>query len=386
MIRSPAKPLRRVLLAGIASVLAGCVASTPIKPADVMAGRGTAAYAPTPEDSRLWVQAEQIDKALSKSEALYRDTAAVAYVQSVADKLYPEFAGRIRVRIVRSADFNAFALPNGSIYINTGLLAKLGNEAQLATVLAHEAVHFIDRHALSQTRNIKSIRVLALGVALAGIPLAGDLLAISSIYGYSRELERDADSGGYLRLLTAGYDVRESVAVFESMLKEVKELDIDQPVFFSSHPRLQERIDSFRELSGKTPAGGVVGRDEYVQALCKVYVVDLETQLRLARFKGVIYLLEDASRRPNYPAYADYFLGEAYRQRDEKDDKSKAEAAYRRALAAAPEYTPTYRALGVLLYQHKRYAEARPLLEQYLQRAPGAADRGYVDHYLADMK
>lgn len=386
MIRSPAKLLRRALLAGTACALAGCVASTPITPADVMAGRGTAAYAPTAEDSRLWVQAEQIDQALSRSDALYRDAAAVAYVQKVADKLYPEFAGRIRVRIVRSADFNAFALPNGSIYINTGLLAKLTNEAQLATVLAHEAVHFIERHALSQSRNIKSMRVLALGVALAGIPLAGDLLAISSIYGYSRELERDADSGGYRRLLTAGYDVRESVAVFESMLKEVKELDIDQPVFFSSHPRLQERIDSFRELSAKASARGIVGRDVYVHALGKVYVVDLETQLRLARFKGVIYLLEDAGRRVNYPAYADYFLGEAYRQRDEKDDRSKAEAAYRRALAAAPEYAPTYRALGVLLYQQKRYVEARPLLEQYLQRAPSAVDRGYVDHYLAEMK
>lgn len=342
--------------------------------------------APTAEESRLWVQAEEFDKALRKSDALYPNAAVVAYVQGVMDKLYPEFEGRIRVGIVRSPAFNAFALPNGSIYINTGLLAKLANEAQMATVLAHEASHFLHRHSLSQSRNVKNMSALALGVALAGVPLAGEVIAVSSIYGYSRDLERDADKTGYERLLAAGYDPRESVRVFESMLREVRALDIDQPVFFSSHPRLQERIESFRDLSSRAAAGGFTGRDEYVRTMREVYVADLETQLRFARYKAVIYLLEDEARRALYPAHADYYLGEAYRQRNDKGDRQKAEAAYRQALAAAPDFAPSYRALGVLLYQQKRHAEARPLLEQYLQRAPSAPDRAYVDQYLANMK
>jgi beta-barrel assembly-enhancing protease len=373
-------------LAGVGALLAGCVASTPLKPEEIAAGTGQAALAPTAEESRLWVQAEEFDAALKKSDALYPNDAATRYVQGLMDKLYPEFAAKIHVGIVRSPEFNAFALPNGSVYVNTGLLAKLDNEAQLATVLAHEATHFLHRHSLNQARNVKSMSVFAMGVALAGIPLAGDLIAISSIYGYSRDLEREADSNGYERLQRAGYDVRESVAVFESMLKEVKALDIDQPVFFSSHPRLQERIDSFKALSAKAPAGGFIGHDEYVQAMREVYVIDLETQMRLASYRSLIYLLEDPGRREHYPSHADYFLGEAYRQRDEKDDRAKAEAAFRKALAAAPDYAPTYRALGVLLYQQKRNTEARPLLQQYLQRAPGAADRGYVDQYLSNMK
>jgi beta-barrel assembly-enhancing protease len=373
-------------LAGIVVLQAGCVASTPIKPEEVAAGTGEAALAPTAEESRLWVQAEEFDQALKNSDALYRNDAVTRYVQGLMDKLYPEFAGKIHLGIVRSPQFNAFALPNGSVYLNTGLLAKLDNEAQLATVLAHEATHFLHRHSLNQARNLKSMSVFAMGVALAGIPLAGDLIAISSIYGYSRNLEREADSNGYDRLRRSGYDVRESVTVFESMLKEVKALDIDQPVFFSSHPRLQERIDSFKALSAKAAPGGFIGHDEYVNTMREVYVVDLETQLRLASYRSLIYLLEDPSRRAHYPPYADYFLGEAYRQRDDKDDRTKAEAAYRKAMAAAPDYAPSYRALGVLLYQQKRHAEARPLLEQYLQRAPTAADRGYVDQYLSNMK
>lgn len=370
----------------VAMLLGGCVASEPLRPDEVAAGNGSATLAPTAEEGRLWVQAEEIDKALQKSDALYGNAATTSYVQGVMEKLYPEFKGKIRVDVVRSPEFNAFALPNGSVYINTGLLAKLGNEAQLATVLGHEATHFIHRHQLNEVRNVKSMSVFALGVALAGIPLAGDLIAISSIYGYSRDMERDADATGFQRLQAAGYDVRESVAVFESMLKEVKELDIDQPIFFSSHPRLQERIDSFRQLSAKTPIGGVTSREQYVAAMRDVYVDDLETQLRLARYKAVIYLLEDSSRRSLYPSHADYFLGEAYRQRDDKDDKSKAEAAFRRALVQAPNYAPTYRALGVLLYMQKRYPEARNFLEQYLQRAPNASDRSYVDQYLTNIK
>ena len=76
----------------------------------------------------------------------------------------------------------------------------------------------------------------------------GDLMAASSMYGYSRELEREADAEGFQRLQAAGYDVSQAPVTFEYLLVEVEALDIDEPYFFSTHPGLRERIDSFREL------------------------------------------------------------------------------------------------------------------------------------------
>ena len=71
--------------------------------------------------------------------------------------IYPD----IRVRIVDSPSLNAFALPNGSIYINTGMLTRLDNEAQLATVLAHEGVHFTHKHSWQQRRKHRMRSTLA---------------------------------------------------------------------------------------------------------------------------------------------------------------------------------------------------------------------------------
>jgi predicted Zn-dependent protease len=68
---------------------------------------------------------------------------------------------------------------------------------------------------------------------LTGIPMLGDLMGASSIYGFSRDLEREADAEGFQRLQAAGYDVSQAPVTFEFLLAEVEALDIDEPYFFS---------------------------------------------------------------------------------------------------------------------------------------------------------
>lgn len=83
---------------------------------------------------------------------------------------------------------------------------------------------------------------------VTGIPGIGDLISLSSIYGYSKDLEREADAEGFQRLQAAGYDVSQAPVTFEFLLAEVEALEIDEPYFFSTHPALEERIKNFREL------------------------------------------------------------------------------------------------------------------------------------------
>ena len=234
----------QLLLVFVVLWLAGCQ-SAPVKP---MNGIDDTRQLDA-EEGRLWHSADELDQQLERADYLHENEELRVYIMSVMQKLYPEYGDAIRVQVVSSPSLNAFALPNGSIYTNTGMLVRLDNEAQLATVLAHEGVHFTHKHSWQQRRNVKNSTAFSTSFGmLTGIPALGDLMALSSMLGFSRDMEREADAEGFQRLAAAGYDVTQAPVTFEHLLAEVEALDIDEPYFFSTHPALEDRIESFNEL------------------------------------------------------------------------------------------------------------------------------------------
>ena len=333
------------------------------------------------EEKNLWADADEFDTAMARSGRLRNEPELTAYLQGVMDKLYPEFAGKLHVSALNSSQLNAFALPNGSIYINTGLLARLQNEAQLATVLAHEGAHFVHRHSFQQSEHLKSMSTLALIVGLAGVPVVGNVVLLSSMTGYSREHETEADHIGYQRLVAAGYSAKESVKTFEHLIAEIKALDIDEPFFFASHPKLQDRVASFTELS-KDAANGILGDQPYFMAMRGVRLYTLREDLDAYRYKQLILVLGDPERRREYPPEAAYYLGEAYRLRNNEGDPELAKREYTLSLELAPGFAPAYRALGLMHYRHGEKGLAAPLFRRYLELEPCAPDREYIETYL----
>lgn len=342
----------------------------------------------TAEENRLWVQAEDFDDQIRKSDIIYQDKALDDYLNGVMHRVYPDLSGAIRVRVIRAPSLNAFALPNGSIYIHLGMLARMDNEAQLATLLGHEAVHFIHKHGLQQARNVKSSAAWAVGIGVAtGIPLLGSAIAASSITGFSQDLERDADSHGYERIQRAGYDVRESVKIFEKMMAEVKALDVDEPFFFSTHPRLKERVNSFNKLIAKAGGeSGEVGEERFLAATQEIRIESLKSDLARHRFRSVLLVLEDEARLKGYPASAHFYLGEAYRMRGGEGDDALAEAAYRKASQYAPDFAPSYRALGLAYMKKQEGREAVKNFRRYLELAPNASDKPYILGYIKQLE
>lgn len=338
----------------------------------------------TPEQSRLWYQAGKLDEVLSNRGALYTDPGLQAYLQSVMDRLFPEFRGSINVRVIKSSQLNAFALPNGSIYLNLGLLVRMQNEAQLAMVLAHEAGHFIQQHSLKQRQSVDSIAVAGIVITAAtGVPLSGDLVAALAMSGYSQDFERAADRVGFERMAAAGYEPTQAPVVFRMMLDEVEALDISQPFLYSSHPKLSERIESTTALAQQAQAkSGELGSERFEAFVMPLRAELLKRYLVEQDYKRLILILEDGRRRPDYPEYADFFLGEAYRLRDGKGDADKADRAYQRALAKAPDFAASYRALGLLRMKEGQGEAARAYLQTYLSLTPDAADRKYIESYL----
>jgi predicted Zn-dependent protease len=299
------------------------------------------------------------------------------------ERLYPEFKGAIHVTLLKSPHLNAFAVPDGYIYVNVGLLARFENEAQLATVLAHEGTHFTNRHGYLSAKSVKNSAAFATFGSLLGVPLLPDLIAVSSIFGYSRELEAEADEVGYRRLLQAGYDVREAPKVFEHLMREVKAEDIREPFFFSTHPRLKERLDNMTRLSSRAVGGGDgAQRDDYSRRMQRARTDALESMLSMGRAKQALIVLENEANLRELPPHALYWRGEAYRRRGEAGDVEKAEAAYRGAIQAAPGFAPSYRALGIVLLKTGKKAEAAGHFQRYLELSPHAEDRKYVESYL----
>jgi beta-barrel assembly-enhancing protease len=367
------------LLAVIAALPVGAAAAVGAEPFS----SGAVAKPASEQEQRTWSEAKELRELILASGVVYEDPALTAYVQGVVDRLYPEFKGTIHVTLLKSPQLNAFAVPDGDIYVNVGLLARFENEAQLATVLAHEGTHFTHRHGYLSAESLKSNAALATFGSLLGVPVLPQLIAVSSMFGYSRELETEADEAGYLRLLQAGYDVREAPKVFEHLMREVKAEDIQEPFFFSTHPKLKDRLDNMTRLSAHAVSGGDGGeRDEYSRRMQHARIDTLESMLSMGRAKQALIVLENEANLRELPPHALYWRGEAYRRRGEAGDTQRAEASYRAAIQTAPGYAPSYRALGIILLKDGRKAEAASNFEHYLELAPQAKDRKYVESYL----
>jgi beta-barrel assembly-enhancing protease len=338
-----------------------------------------------PDEQRVWSASGDFEKAIRKGGQIYPSEELEAYLQGVMDKLYPEFIGTIKVHVVSSPVLNAFAIPNGNIYMNTGLLARFDNEAQLATVLAHEGAHFVYRHGYYNQQSIKGSTAFATITAVIGVPiigLIGNVVAMSSIFGYSRELETEADNMGFERLVNAGYDVNEAAKVFQVLDKEVKLSEVKETVFYSTHPKLQDRIDNFTKLAAKQSYSGEINAQEYTNKINQVRVEDLELELSFGRYKHIIALLSDEKAMQRYPNNVHYYLGEAYRKRNDKDDAPLAMAELDKAIALVADFAPSYRAKGLLLMSQQKNDEAAKHFSRYLELAPNAADKSYVESYL----
>jgi len=136
--------MKRPFVTGLLGlVLVACATSSlpPIRDANVRLEE---------DEQRMWARVEQEQKKFDASGALYRDAELDAYLTGVARKLQPPAVLQVipfRVAVVKNPWLNAFAMPNGALYIHSGLLARLDNEAQLAAVLGHEMVHVTHRHA-----------------------------------------------------------------------------------------------------------------------------------------------------------------------------------------------------------------------------------------------
>ena len=199
----------------------------------------------------------------------------------ISDPLIAGFVNRIGQNLVRNSDakvpftikvidndeVNAFALPGGFFYVNSGLILAADNEAELAGVMAHEIAHVAARHATknatkAQIWNLASIPLIFMGGPVGyALRQASGLLVPMGFLKFSRDAEREADLLGLEYDYMAGYDPQSFVAFFEklqAMDKKKKHSALAKA--FSTHPMNEDRIRRAQEEIGTD----LPTKDDYV--------------------------------------------------------------------------------------------------------------------------
>jgi predicted Zn-dependent protease len=155
----------------------------------------------------------------------------------------------VTFKLIEGDEINAFTLPGGHIFINTGLLKLSANEAELASAIAHELGHAAARHATRQaSRNqLVSMGTIPLAV-LGGLGgLAGGVAANAvmpmAFLRFSREFETEADLLGVQYLWKSGYDPDASIDLFEALESTEKRQPGSVSKLFRSHPLTPDRIE-----------------------------------------------------------------------------------------------------------------------------------------------
>jgi predicted Zn-dependent protease len=350
------------------------------------------------DEKRLWLRSEEEQKVFNRSGVIYRDENLEAYLNEIMKKLQPtEVYAHIpfKVFVVKNNLLNAFIYPNGALYIHTGILAKMDNEAQLATLLAHEMTHATHRHLIKQFRDIKnktaflSTVSVTLGGVGAGIGefaiLVGALGTLASVTGYSRDLETEADMEGFKLMMKAGYDPEEAPKLFTHLKKAIEEEKKKEPFFFGTHPRLQERVENYENFlkeQYKDKRGGVKNSESFMGKIHRVILDNASLDLKSGRFKTAERGVEKfLTIKPNDPkAYC--LFGEICRQRAEKGDLEKAKEHYQKAMMLDPSYPDSHKGMGFIHYKLGEKEIAKKYLEQYLSLSPQAMDRAYIEEYI----
>ncbi|HEY7555221.1 MAG TPA: M48 family metalloprotease [Candidatus Binatia bacterium] len=359
---------------------------------------GTEGLQTAEDEGRIWREARELQSRLDRSALIDEDVSG--YVNQVASKIVPGEVKRaieVRVKVMKHPAPNAFALPHGAVYVHSGFLARMDNEAQLAAVLAHEISHIIHRHALQTFRNVKQAAAVASTLAVigapAGLPGAGVILlgtvgALAAISGYSQSLEEDADAEGLRLMVNAGYDPGEAVKVIENVMRYVEQEEIKEPFFFSTHPRLGERQASYRQLvdTQYKDRGGLQGKADFTAKMADVFLDNALLEMARGRYALAHEAIEKSFAVESKNARAHYLLGELFRQRALEGDQARAEKEYQAAIDLEPRFAEPHKGIGLLNYKKGASDLAKRHFAKYLELNPAAKDRAYIEHYLREIE
>ncbi|HSR67573.1 MAG TPA: M48 family metalloprotease [Acidobacteriota bacterium] len=196
------------------------------------------------------------------------DSEVMSYMNDLANRIarHSDLRVPLKLHVLKSEEINAFALPGGFLFINSGLITKAEKESELAGVVAHEIAHAAARHGNRLMSDAQIANIILQAAQVAALVLTGGASSIATYYalqygfvglglvlnltllGVSRDFEEEADILGTQYLWDAGYDTSGFVSFFSRIAQE--EGYITGLSWFRTHPPFYKRMSvTFREMT-----------------------------------------------------------------------------------------------------------------------------------------
>ena len=230
--------------------------------------------------------AEQVEA----STKLIKDPVIAEYINRIGQNLVRNSDSQVpfTIKVVDSDDVNAFALPGGFFYVNSGLILAADNEAELAGVMAHEIAHVAACHiARENTRgqliNLASIPLIFVGGGIGyAVSSAASLAVPLGFMKFSRGFETEADYLGVQYLYKSGYDPQAFTAFFEKVQALEKKKPGTLAKAFDTHPQTPDRLEKTQhEINTLLPAEPMYKLDTSEFQNVKARLGELENRRRI---------------------------------------------------------------------------------------------------------
>jgi predicted Zn-dependent protease len=216
-----------------------------------------------------WQLGAQLEQDIARQLPLVNDGASLAYINRLGQRIVAQTElaqAPWEFHIVADPKINAFNIPGGHVYVNSGLVAATDNAAELASVMAHEISHGVSRHGTEQLSKAYGFNIIA-SLALGGNPpiyqqILAQVVGAGTFARFGRDAEREADHLGTIYMYNAGYDPHGMVTMFQELLSRRQSQPGAVSTFFSSHPITEERIQNVRaEIEQLPPRANLITND-----------------------------------------------------------------------------------------------------------------------------
>jgi predicted Zn-dependent protease len=238
-------------------VLAGCASSGP-------GGVGSVSL------DQEWQLGQQMAAQVAQQYRFVNDPAMHSYIQAMGDRIVAQtpLAGRpFEFEIIDDPSVNAFSIPGGHVYINSGLIGQANQADMLAGVMAHEISHVVARHVLKQIEQQNEINTVG-SILLGQNPnaltqIVAQIVAGGAMARFSRADEKEADDLGLQYMAAAGYNPHGMLDMFQKLLAEENGGNSAVSRFFADHPGTQDRINDISGRIQRMAANGLVDDPTY---------------------------------------------------------------------------------------------------------------------------
>lgn len=242
---------------------------------------------------------KQMAMEVERQSKIIDDPIVAEYVNRLGQNLVRSSDAKVpfTIKVVSTEEVNAFALPGGFFFVNSGLILKADNEAELAGVMAHEIAHVAARHGTRQASRGELVNYASLPLIFMGGWTGYAIQGVASVaipmgfLTFSRGFEKEADMLGLQYMYKAGYDPESFVDFFEKLETLEKTKPGTMAKVFSTHPMTEDRIRDAQ----KNIQENLKTRPEYV--LTTSEFVDVKSRLQKLENKRVVNTTDSSRPR-----------------------------------------------------------------------------------------